>query len=450
MSPLPPLVLVHGNGENADAWSGVAKRLRAIGHEALFTISLDPPSHGSCIAYAQQLARYIDLEVLPKIGTATPIAIVAHSLGAPVVRYYLSHLGGARLTSHAIYIAGCNAGAPACDIMLLRDPDGETFRQAPEVHTGGSAFLTALAAKEALGIGVRVMTISGPHDTQYVMFEEGPQLPGADNRTLPGLGHWGLREADETFVLMRAFLEDRASALSIGRDMVATPTSLVGTWFGCSPELLGVCFSFGEDGSVERRIGGTISRGFYRCQISPPNHLVDLDIHGEFHQGRYRLSVEGDSLALAIGSPGEPRPENLRLSPLFRRASLDLHPEEVIGTWRSTRPGTQAGIGIKAFCLQLTATGTWLLKSTEGSPGLQASGTWSASYVLLAEGSFRMDLEILQSTTNALARGANWCGLLTVDGDTMQLELPAVTWGTTRPQVIDYPALLIRADPQFT
>ncbi|MDP1737951.1 MAG: hypothetical protein Q8L23_10980 [Caulobacter sp.] len=441
-----PVVFVHGNGESAQAWDQVAGRFRQCGYNQLFAISLDPPSHGSCVAYAAQLAEFINTEVRPKVGAQTPIAIIAHSLGAPVVRYYLSFLGGARLTSHAVLIAGCNAGAPACDVMLLRDPEGKIFRQAREVHTGGSEFLRNLDAR-GIDDGVRYMTISGPHDVQFSLFEESAQLAGADNRVLPRLGHWGVRSSDESFELMRAFLENRADQLPGGQQPLNIPDDLTGIWLACDPGSRFLEFDFRHDGTFAVRTGETESSGTYNVSVSPPTHRLDLQLDGARLQGLYRLTVEGDTLALALGSPEEPRPEHMRSRSLFRRKGAMQRPEALVGKWRSTFPGGLRGIGIGEFSLDLRADGQWsMTAAVPDAPDLELSGVWSADPAPdgKAGGAFSLDLEIDRSNARTLESGAWWGGLLAVEGDSMALELPPVTRAACRPQLIDYPAMLVR------
>lgn len=442
-----PVVFVHGNGENAQAWDQVAGRFRQCGYDQLFAISLDPPSHGSCVAYAAQLADFIDTEVRPKVGAQTPIAIIAHSLGAPVVRYYLSFLDGARLTSHAVLIAGCNAGAPACDVMLLKDPEGKIFRQAVEVHTGGSEFLRNLDAK-GTDDGVRYMTISGPHDVQFSLFEESAQLAGADNRVLPRLGHWGLRGSDDSFELMRAFLEDRADQIAVGRQPLNIPHDLTGTWLACDPGSRFLEFDFRHDGTFAVRTDETESSGRYSASVSPPTHRLDLQLDGARLEGLYRLTVEGDTLALALGSPDAPRPEHMRSRSLFRRKGAMLRPDALVGKWRSTFPGGLRGIGIGAFTLDLRADGQWSMAAlAPDAPDFELSGVWSADAAAggSAAPEFRLDLTIDRSNARTLECGAWWGGLLTVEGDSMALELPPVTRAACRPQLIDYPAMLVRS-----
>jgi len=50
----------------------------------------------------------------------------------------------------------------------------------------------------------------------------------------------------------------------------------------------------------------------------------------------------------------------------------------------------------------------------------------------------------MRSNTPRLAEGAWWGGLAEVKDGEMRLELPAVTRGAIRPQVIDYPSVLVR------
>ncbi|ODT89939.1 hypothetical protein [Phenylobacterium sp. SCN 70-31] len=436
-----PIVFVHGNGETSQAWSSLAARFRTRGYDRLFAIDLDPPGHGSCVAYAEQLAAFVAREVRPGLGGGAPLALVSHSLGAPVVRYYLSMLGGAAGVSHAVHIAGCVSGAPACDVMLLRDPDGRIFRQAPEIHTGGSPFLRAL---DACGPppGVRCLTLSSPHDAQYLLFEDGPQLAGADNRVLPGLGHWGLRESDDSFALMAAFLEDDAHRSTIGLGAPSPPDSPIGTWLACEPEFQGLELTFSDRGVVTRRAEGRETQGVFVATPSLPSHQLDLRFGDDRILALYRLTISGDTLGLVLGEPDGPRPHRVRLPALFWRSGPRTRPDALVGAWRSTAPGTLGGIGMAAFTLQLAADGEWSIQTSAGDD-IRVGGVWSAGAPSDA-GPLRLDLTIMRSNTPRLAEGAWWGGLAEVKDGEMRLELPAVTRGAIRPQVIDYPSVLVR------
>src|SRR3990167_2444652 len=101
----------------------------------------------------------------------------------------------------------------------------------------------------------------------------------------------------------------------------------------------------------------------------PPIHQIDLRLADSAIQGLYRLTVEGDTLALALGSPNAPRPEHMRSRSLFRRKGAMLRPHAFIGKWRSTFPGGLRGIGIGEFTLDLWADGQWSMAAlVAGAP----------------------------------------------------------------------------------
>lgn len=434
MSP-SPVVLVHGNSESGAHWHVVAQRLRAAGHDQVFAIDFDPPAHGSCVTYATQLRAFVDGPVTDAVGPTTPLAFVAHSLGVTSLRHYLTHLGGVARLARAILIAGCNHGVPVCDTMLLADPDAKIFHQAPELRTDGSSFLAALAAHEDT---TRLVTISGPHDHSFALWEDSPQLPGADNRVLPGLGHWGLRDSDQAWVLIKAFLGGETAGFDLGTTPLALPTDPTGEWLAGEPDTEARALHLGVGGLAVIDLGSSHVEGRWTSTRAGRVHHLDIESGAGRWQGAYRMTVDGQALGLALAGPAQPRPDSLTLAPLFHRAlSRSGRPGELVGRWKADHAGTLAPLGVVAPLLHLGADGAWSL--AEGETAI-ADGVWQATASEEPE-SYLLDLDVAHSTSFMLRRGACWGALARRVSDRLEAEFAGGTYRTCRPFVIDFPTV---------
>jgi triacylglycerol esterase/lipase EstA (alpha/beta hydrolase family) len=110
-----PVVLVHGTGGNAQTWAPFVPSLQRAGY-CVFAPNYGDGGFGFVGLYAtgpirdsaQWLSGYVD-QVLGKTG-AKKVAIVGHSQGGMMPRYYLRFLGGAQKVSELIGLAPSNHG----------------------------------------------------------------------------------------------------------------------------------------------------------------------------------------------------------------------------------------------------------------------------------------------------------------------------------------------------
>ncbi|MFT3849337.1 MAG: alpha/beta fold hydrolase [Propionivibrio sp.] len=181
----PPVLLVHGYGCSRAAWWWLRRRLQAHGW-VVATINLEP-IYADIERYVDPLAQRIGA-VLAETG-ATRLILVGHSMGGLVVRAYLRR-GGAERICRAVTL-----GTPYGGSELARLGFGVNGRQ----MVPGNDWLARLS-NDALRVATT--TIFSPHDN-YVMPQTNLLLPGAQRRSLDGLGHLAMlyspRAADALF-----------------------------------------------------------------------------------------------------------------------------------------------------------------------------------------------------------------------------------------------------------
>ncbi len=167
----PPVLLIHGYGCSRAAWWWLRRRLEAAGW-SVATINLEP-IYTSIENYVEPVARRID-EVLAATG-GERLILVGHSMGGLVARAYLRRHGAARVARLV------TLGTPHAGSELARLGLGENARQ----MSPGSAWIEALAREKP---PVDSLTIFSRHDN-YVMPQANLEWPGAQRRTIDGLGH---------------------------------------------------------------------------------------------------------------------------------------------------------------------------------------------------------------------------------------------------------------------
>ena len=167
----PVLLLINGYGCSRAAWWWLRRRLEGAGW-VVATISLEP-IYTSIENYVEPVSRRID-EVLAATG-ARQLILIGHSMGGLVARACLRRYGTARVKRLL------TLGTPHAGSELARAGIGENARQ----MTPGSAWLKALASEAP---AADTLTIYSPHDN-FVMPQSNLQWPGAQSRTIDGLGH---------------------------------------------------------------------------------------------------------------------------------------------------------------------------------------------------------------------------------------------------------------------
>ena len=225
----PPIVFVHGNGDNAALWTTTLWRFESNGwpRERLHAIDLPNPlardednvaqgGRSSTTEQAQFLASEVD-KALARTG-ATQVVLVGNSRGGNVIRNYVQNFGGAAKVSMAVL-----GGTPNHGVWALPD-----FRPNSEFN-GLGPFLVALNAPKGpagdeVTPGVRWMTIRSDNNDKFAQPDgvwigqrgkatgvsfDSPALKGANNVVLPQRDHREVSFHPEAFAQTYAFITGR-------------------------------------------------------------------------------------------------------------------------------------------------------------------------------------------------------------------------------------------------
>jgi pimeloyl-ACP methyl ester carboxylesterase len=211
----PPILFVHGNGDQAALWITTLWRMESNGvaRDPMFAINFpDPlarnddgvaqPSRSSTEDQRRELAEAI--KALKQSTGASRVALVGNSRGGNAIRNYIKN-GGSADVSHAVLCGTPNHGVYALDENLGNEFNGRGpflrgLNDGDSEVTAGTAFLTLRSDgldKFAQADGRFV----GKPGTATNVTTEGPALKGATNLVLGPVDH------RETAYSPRAFRE---------------------------------------------------------------------------------------------------------------------------------------------------------------------------------------------------------------------------------------------------
>jgi len=205
----PPIVFVHGNGDNAALWQTTVWRFESNGwpRARLHAIDLPYPLARDDDGKAQpgrtsttEHMAYLKAEVEKVLKTtgARQVVLVGNSRGGNAIRNYIYNGGGAASVSHAVL-----GGTPNHGVWAIKG-----FREVNE-FAGTGPFLMALnAPKNAAGDEVtgpvKWLTLRSDNNDKFAQPDglwigakgtptnvtfEGPALKGATNLVLPRVDH---------------------------------------------------------------------------------------------------------------------------------------------------------------------------------------------------------------------------------------------------------------------
>lgn len=205
----PPVVFVHGNGDDAAKWMGVMWLFESNGYprEKLHAVRFSNPSarmddtkpephRSSTTDAAAELAAAVTRMLVET--KAKKVALVGSSRGGNTIRNYIKNGGGAAVVSHAIL-----AGTPNHGVFVMDANRNNEFN-------GKSAFLAQLNEGDETVAGVKYMTTRSDKLDKYAQPGggglESPALRGAENVVLPGLDHREVAFRPEAFRAMYRFV----------------------------------------------------------------------------------------------------------------------------------------------------------------------------------------------------------------------------------------------------
>ncbi|MEJ6024354.1 twin-arginine translocation pathway signal [Ramlibacter sp. PS4R-6] len=229
---VPPIVFVHGHGDQASQWQSTIWRFESNGwpRERLHAIEMPYPlardddlkeqpgrsSTGEHMAYLKSEVE----KVMARTG-APKVVLFASSRGGNAVRDYIQNGGGERTVSHAILGGTPNHGVWAVTIDGL--PDSSEF-------AGHGPFLTALnkpknAAGDEVSGPVKWMTIRSDSNDKFAQPDglwvgkrgvatgvtpASPELKGAKNVVIPRIDHRETAFSPQAFAAAYEFITGKA------------------------------------------------------------------------------------------------------------------------------------------------------------------------------------------------------------------------------------------------
>ncbi|MBC7431872.1 MAG: hydrolase [Rubritepida sp.] len=199
---MPPVLLVHGNGDHAALWLTTLWRFAVNGHEQARAISLpDPlarghdatpqPHRSSSAEQTERLAAEV-ARLRAETGAAR-VALVGSSRGGYPIRDFIVHQGGAAQVSHAITCGTPNRGVYDWEAS----PGGEFNGRGPFLRRLNGGTGDVVDGTEFLTLRSDALDLFAQPDGRFVgrpgvptgITAEGPELRGATNLVLPGLDH---------------------------------------------------------------------------------------------------------------------------------------------------------------------------------------------------------------------------------------------------------------------
>lgn len=230
--PYPPVVFVHGNGDNAGVWTTTLWRFESNGwpRQRLYAIDLPYPlareddakeqeGRSSTAEHMQFLKAEVD-KVMKATG-APRVVLVGSSRGGNAIRNYIANGGGAAKVSHAVLGGTPNHGVWAD----AQNRPGNEFN-------GAGPFLTGLNAPKGpngdeVTPGVKWMTIRSDVNDKFAQPDgawigakgkptnvsyDGPALKGAENVLITAIDHRETAFGPKAFAAMFRFIAGRAPA----------------------------------------------------------------------------------------------------------------------------------------------------------------------------------------------------------------------------------------------
>jgi triacylglycerol lipase len=228
----PPIVFVHGNGDNAAAWQTTLWRFESNGWPRDRLHAVDQPyptarsddtkpQPGRSSAAEHMAFLKAEVEKVLKATGARQLVLVGSSRGANAIRNYIQNAGGERTVSHVVLGGGTNHGVQAIP----------GFNEGGE-FSGTGPFMTALnkpknpAGDEVTG-PVKWLTIRSDNNDKYAQPDgqwiglpgkptyltyAAPELKGATNVVIPRIDHRETAFSPAAFDAMYRFITGRAPA----------------------------------------------------------------------------------------------------------------------------------------------------------------------------------------------------------------------------------------------
>lgn len=211
-SPRRTVILVHGYAKDSDDMQSLAGFLEKSGYRAA---AVDLPLTFEHVQEAAAVFSEQVGEILSGLPDNEPLAMVGHSTGGLVIRYFLAHSPNSKRVGHAVLIATPNQGSRLADIA--GDVSGLLVKTFATLDSLQPAKIPELGLSDPEG--TRIGAIAGNKGTPVLgrLLEkendgrvevESVQYPGLDDFVVVAYNHNEIHHSKETAELVIRFLEN--------------------------------------------------------------------------------------------------------------------------------------------------------------------------------------------------------------------------------------------------
>lgn len=342
----PPVLFVHGNGDNAALWTTTLWRFESNGwpRERLQAIDMpyplarddntrEQPGRSSADDQARTLSAAVDA-LLARTG-ARQVVLVGNSRGGNAIRHYVQNFGGAAKVSHAVL-----GGTPSHGVWA------DAANRPANEFNGAGPFLQGLnAPKGANGDevtpGVRWLTLRSDNNDKFAQPDgvwigtpgkptnvtfDGPALKGATNLVLPGLDHREVSYHAQAFEQTWRFITGQAPArTSVTPEPTVVLDGQVGAPGPAGPTNLGLAGATVEVYAVDRDTGARQGAALHRKTTGPDGRWGPLQ------------TSPTQALEFVVSAPGQAITHVYR-SPFPRSSQLvHIRPERLADADRAAK-----------------------------------------------------------------------------------------------------------------
>jgi len=226
----PAILFVHGYWADGNiTWSNIIKKLKQDGYEE-FTL-FNPTFknvYGCDPEHAEEIAGWVE-DIMGETGEEK-IDIVAHSMGALNVRYYIKNLCGYKYARNVIFIAGANHGTVTACLDFVNCGSKQMCVKDYEGAWMENEYLYGInSCDETPHDGILYTSIYSEYD-EIIVPSGNSYLDGARNLALEEkAGHAGILFSDETY----KYLKDALAGNGLN-DNVPSPEGCAG-YVKCEP-----------------------------------------------------------------------------------------------------------------------------------------------------------------------------------------------------------------------
>lgn len=208
-----PVVFVHGNRSEADAWQAHAADLLAAGASGddvwAVEFSSRTPSHDQMAA---ELEAFVS--ALRAHTGCGEVDIVAHSLGVTGVRHWMATRDGDEHVRRFVSIAGANHGLKLATVAarfgVSSGPFGPAQFLRDDYERVPAHPLAKLNEPPEVPEGVTAFTVRGRRDRLFAGSRDSPLLANAERNILLDTGHLGSKNGTRARAVVLSLLTGSA------------------------------------------------------------------------------------------------------------------------------------------------------------------------------------------------------------------------------------------------